>query len=176
MRLIGTSVLALLIASPLAAQTVQTAPVDGAPVSPPKVVIVPPPSKPVALPGAPRASRQTVSTETARGAPVNGVLVLYGNERCPTNSNGEEIVVCQRRSAQEQFRIPQEVRTLEVTPENESWAAREKSNQDVGAVGVGSCSTVGAGGATGCFVQNARRSKREAQAREQGANPNLDPF
>lgn len=163
----------LLAAAPLAAQ--QAAPADQKPAVPPKVVILPPPGK-VALPGAPRASRQTVSTEVAKGAPVNGVLVLYGNERCPTNTNGEEIVVCQRRSAQEQFRIPQEVRTLEVTPENESWAAREKGNQDVGAVGVGSCSTVGAGGATGCFVQNARRSKREAQAREQGANPNLDPF
>ena len=175
MRLIGTSVLALLIASPLAAQTVQTAPVDGAPVSPPKVVIVPPPAK-VALPGAPRASRQTVSTETSRNAPVNGVLVLYGNERCPTNSNGEEIVVCQRRSAQEQFRIPQEVRTLEVTPENETWAAREKANQDVGAVGVGSCSTVGAGGQTGCFVQQARRARADAQARKKAATVDLSKY
>ena len=167
MRLIGTSVLALLIASPLAAQTVQTAPVDGAPASPPKVVIVPPPSKPVALPGAPRASRQTVSTETARGAPVNGVLVLYGNERCPTNSNGEEIVVCQRRSAQEQFRIPQEVRTLEVTPENESWAARDQAVLDAGASGVGSCSTVGPGGASGCFAKQAAAAKREREARKE---------
>ena len=170
MRLIGTTLLALLMTSPLAAQT------ETAPVTPPKVVIVPPPSKPVALPGAPRVSRQTVSTETARGAPINGVLVLYGNERCPTNKNGEEIVVCHRRSAQEQFRIPQEVRTLEVTPENESWAVREKSNEAVGNVGVGSCTTVGAGGATGCFVQNARRSKREAQQRDADATPDLTPY
>jgi hypothetical protein len=170
MRLIGTTLFALLIASPLVAQTG-----DG-PVTPPKVVILPPPSKQVALPGAPRASRQTVSAETSRGAPVNGVLVLYGNERCPTNKNGEEIVVCQRRSAQEQFRIPQEVRTLEITPENETWAAREKGNQEVGNVGIGSCTTVGAGGGTGCFVQNARRSKREAQARDKGATPDLSRY
>lgn len=170
MRLIGTTLLALLFASPLAAQT------GDAPVTPPKVVIVPPPSKPVALPGAPRVSRQTVPTETSRGAPVNGVLVLYGNERCPTNKNGEEIVVCHRRSAQEQFRIPQEVRTLEITPENESWAVREKANQDVGAVGIGTCTTVGAGGATGCFVQNARRAKTEAKARDKDATPDLSRY
>lgn len=172
MRLTRSIMLTLLVAVPAAAQT---APAEQAPAKPPQVVIVPPPAK-VALPGAPRASRQTASTETSRNAPVNGVLVLYGNERCPTNNNGEEIVVCQRRSAQEQFRIPQEVRTFEVTPENESWAAREKSNQDVGAVGVGSCSTVGAAGATGCFVQNARRAKNEARARDKAATVDLSKY
>lgn len=161
----------LAVASPLSAQEASQAVV-----SPSKVVILPPPSKPVALPGAPRSSRQTISAETSRNAPVNGVVVLYGNERCPTNSNGEEIVVCQRRSAQEQFRIPKEVRTLEITPENESWAAREKGNQDVGNVGIGTCTTVGAGGGTGCFVQNARRAKTESRARDKAATPDLSPY
>ena len=172
MRMIGSSALALIaLAAPLSAQQAEQ------PVSPSKVVILPPPSKPVALPGAPRVARQTASAaEMSRSAPVNGVLVLYGNERCPTNSNGEEIVVCHRRSAEEQFRIPKEVRTLEVTPENESWAAREKGNQDVGNVGIGTCTTVGAGGGTGCFVQNARRAKREAQARGKDATPDLSPY
>ncbi|OWK32099.1 hypothetical protein SPMU_04200 [Sphingomonas mucosissima] len=172
MRLIRPSVLAMLaMTAPLSAQQA-----GEAVISPSKVVILPPPSRPAALPGAPRTSRQTLPTETSRSAPVNGVLVLYGNERCPTNNNGEEIVVCQRRGAEEQFRIPKEVRTLEVTPENESWAAREKGNQDVGNVGIGSCTTVGPGGGTGCFVQNARRSKREAQARNKDATPDLSPY
>lgn len=176
MRLIGPSVLALLaMAAPLSAQQAGQQAAQGV-VAPTKVVILPPPSKPAALPGAPRTSRQTLSTETSRSAPVNGVLVLYGNERCPTNANGEEIVVCQRRGAEEQFRIPKEVRTLEITPENESWAAREKGNQDVGNVGIGSCTTVGPGGGTGCFVQNARRAKREAQARSKEATPDLSPY
>ena len=171
MRLTRSIMLAMLLATPAGAQTAP----EQAPGKPLQVVILPPPGK-VALPGAPRASRQTISGETSRNAPVNGVLVLYGNERCPTNNNNEEIVVCQRRSAQEQFRIPKEVRTFEVTPENETWAAREKGNQDVGNVGVGSCSTVGAAGATGCLVQQTRRSKTESRAREKATQVDLSNY
>ena len=186
MRVTGSFLLAALIAMPAVAQTggaqtggAQTgAPASGSGASsgrPLDVVILPPPSK-VALPGAPRASRQTVSTETGRGAPVNGVLVLYGNERCPTNTNGEEIVVCQRRSAQEQFRIPKEVRTFEVTPQNETWAARVEAERDVGAVGVGSCSTVGANGATGCNTQFVRRQTKVRKADDRAATADLSGY
>lgn len=129
-----------------------------------------------ALPGGPRASRTSANTGTSRNAPINGVLTLYGNERCPTNQDGAEVVVCVRRGAEEQFRIPKELRNFEVTPENESWAAREKANNDVGNAGIGSCTTVGPGGGSGCFVQNARRSKKDVQAREKVATPDLDPY
>ncbi|KQN39733.1 hypothetical protein ASG37_07095 [Sphingomonas sp. Leaf407] len=95
----------------------------------------------------------------------NGTLVIYGNDKCPTNTNGEEIVVCVRRSEQERFRIPKELRELEVTPENESWAMRAEANQNVGATGTGSCSTVGPGGQTGCFVQRANAARAERRAR-----------
>ncbi|HEU4962177.1 MAG TPA: hypothetical protein VFT56_17445 [Sphingomonas sp.] len=103
----------------------------------------------------------------AQNAVQNGVLVIYGNQKCPTDSQGREIVVCQRRDADEQFRIPKELREFQVTPENESWAAREQTLRDVGTTGVGSCSTVGPGGATGCFAQAARAAKKERQAREE---------
>ena len=100
--------------------------------------------------------------------PINGVLVLYGNERCPTNSDGQEIVVCERRSAREQYRVPKELREFQVTPQNESWAARAQGTLDagVGANSTGSCSTVGAGGQTGCFLQSARAARKENQARK----------
>jgi len=52
---------------------------------------------------------------------------------------------------------------LKVTPENESWAAKSAANDRVGATGIGSCSTVGAGGSTGCFAQAGQRYKREKQ-------------
>lgn len=99
------------------------------------------------------------------GAPVP-TMVIYGSQKCPTDSDGNEIVVCVRRAPSEQFRIPKELRELKVTPENESWAARGAANADVGKTGVGTCSTVGAAGATGCFVQQGRLYKREKQDKQ----------
>lgn len=136
----------------------------------------------VAGPAAPGAPRPEVPTngdsDGARGAPVNGVLVLYGNQRCPTNNDGQEVVVCVRRSAQEQFRIPKELREFQITPQNESWAVREQSTlaAGVGANSIGSCSTVGPGGQTGCLVQQANRARQEARARAEEATPDLDPY
>lgn len=153
-----------LAAAPIAAQTMsapqQTSTAAQAPVR-------------AALPGATPAPKPQAPAEVSRNAPVNGVLTLFGNERCPTNANGEEIVVCQRRGAEEQFRIPKEIRNFAVTPENESWAVREKSNQDAGAAGIGSCTAVGPGGGTGCFLQNAKRAKADTQARTKEATPDL---
>jgi hypothetical protein len=102
----------------------------------------------------------------AQNAPQNGVLVIYGTQKCPTDPNGNEIVVCERRSAQEQFRIPKELRELEITPENQSWAVRAQSNDQAGAGGIGSCTTVGPGGASGCFVQQANRTRSENKAKK----------
>lgn len=130
-----------------------------------------------ALPAGTRPKPQG-EAEVSRNAPVNGVLVLYGNQRCPTNKEGSEVVVCVRRSAEEQFRIPKELRDFEVTPENQAWAAREADTLSVGsgANSIGSCSTVGPGGQTGCFVQNARRAKQESNARAKAATPDLTPY
>jgi hypothetical protein len=126
-----------------------------------------------ALPGAERRPvGDSGPGEVPKRAPINGVLVLYGNERCPTDSNGAEIVICERRSAQEQYRMPKELREFQVTPENESWAAKAQGviDEGVGASSVGSCSTVGPAGATGCANQQFRaygraKSAREAEAR-----------
>ena len=96
----------------------------------------------------------------------NPPLVIYGKQKCPTDADGNEIVVCVRRAPGEQFRIPKELRELKVTPENESWAAKSAANDGVGASGIGSCSTVGAGGQSGCFLQRAQQAKRENQAKK----------
>ncbi len=140
---------ALLVSSPVAAQTVTS----GAAIP--------------AKPGAPAAKPASAPGEVSRSAPVNGVLTLFGNERCPTNAQGEEIVICVRRSAQEQYRVPKELREFAVTPENESWAAKAQGTlgTGVGANSIGSCSTVGPGGATGCFGQRVREARRENKER-----------
>ena len=107
--------------------------------------------------------------EVASGAPVNGVLVIYGNQRCPTDANGNEVVVCQRRPAEEQYRIPKELRDFQITPQNQSWAVRAQGalDQQTGiGNGTGSCSAVGPGGFTGCFGQEFRAAKQDKQQQE----------
>lgn len=96
-------------------------------------------------------------------------LVIYGDQKCPTDSDGNEIVVCVRRPASEQFRIPKELRDFKVTPENESWAAKVVANDHIADTGIGSCSNVGPGGATGCFLQNSQinRATNKERARDQ---------
>jgi hypothetical protein len=157
MRAFIATALMLSAGPAFAQQTVQ-------PAQPPAQTVSATPAKP----GAPKPIVIQAPGEVAKRAPVNGVLVLYGNERCPTNSDGQEIVVCERRSAREQYRVPKELREFQVTPQNESWAARAQGTLDagVGANSIGSCSTVGAGGQTGCFLQNARAARKENQARK----------
>ena len=128
-----------------------------------------------ATPGAqPRTAASTPGAVPKR-APVDGVLVLYGNERCPTNSDGDEIVICERRSAQEQYRVPKELREFQVTPENASWAAKAQATLATGngVDTIGSCSTSGAGGQTGCFAQQAAQARAERRAMDKAAHPDL---
>lgn len=100
----------------------------------------------------------------------NGVVYIYGNDKCPTNADGDEIVVCVRKSEAERFRIPQELRELEVTPQNEAWATRVDGTLNAGQSGIGTCSAVGVGGATGCFAQAADRNRAERKARKEAQN------
>lgn len=122
-------------------------------------------TKPVVGPQAAPPARPSAPPTAAKGAPVNGVLVLYGNERCPTDANGAEIVICEHRNAQEQFRVPKELRDFKITPENESWARRSEGTLDTGASGIGSCTAIGPGGSIGCTQQAFRRAKKENQDR-----------
>ena len=113
----------------------------------------------VAGPGVPPPPKPAGPANVSRNAPVNGVLVLYGNEQCPTDRDGNEIVVCTRRDAAEQFRVPKELRNFKVTPENQSWAMRAQGTLDTGASGIGSCSAIGPGGSLGCSQQQFRDNK-----------------
>jgi hypothetical protein len=107
-------------------------------------------------------------------APVNGVTYLYSaTQKCPTDTDGNEITVCVRRSPSEQFRIPKELRPDTLKPEYESWALRgSQTVAEIGRSGIGSCSTEGAGGATGCATQAFEAARRENRARKatQAAN------
>jgi hypothetical protein len=107
-----------------------------------------------------------VPAAQAQNAAQNGVLLIYGEDKCPTNDNGEEIVVCQRLDEAERFRIPKSLRDQTGRPQaNESWAVRSADALDTGRTGTGSCSTVGASGSTGCFVRQATKARAESNAR-----------
>ena len=115
------------------------------------------PQLPVTGPAAPRA------TTTAPDAPVNGVVILYGNQKCPTNADGDEVVVCARRGADEQFRVPKELRAGTIKPEYESFANRGQTILDASKTGVGTCEgggVVGPGGGAGCSVREMTRIKK----------------
>ncbi len=107
-------------------------------------------------------------------APVNGVTYLYSaTQKCPTDTDGNEITVCVRKKPGEQFRIPSELRPDTLKPEYESWALRgTQSVAEVGKSGIGSCSTEGVGGASGCASQAFEQARRENRARKaaQAAN------
>lgn len=78
-------------------------------------------------------------------------VIVFGNDRCPQGS-GDEIVVCARRPESDRYRLPENARgPADVSPERRSWAARQRSLQNVGRTGTDSCSPVGPGGQTGCL-------------------------
>jgi|APAra7269096661_1048516.scaffolds.fasta_scaffold00058_26 hypothetical protein len=123
-------------------------------------IVAMPATAQVAGPGVPPPPKPTTPGPVSRNAPVNGVLVLYGNEQCPTDRDGNEIVVCTRRDAAEQYRVPKELRNFKITPENQSWALRAQGTLDTGASGIGSCSAIGPGGSLGCSQQQFKESKQ----------------
>lgn len=104
----------------------------------------------------------------AQNAVQNGVLIIYGNDKCPTNKNGEEIVVCQRLDEGERFRIPKNIRdnTPSSPQQGEAWAVRSQDALTTGNFGTGSCNTIGANGGTGCFVQRATAARAERRAQK----------
>ena len=97
------------------------------------------------------------------------VLVIYGNDKCPT-SDGQEIVVCARKPEAERFRIPSELRAGGVN----SWRERAKDLEFAGAGGTQSCSASGTGGWTGCW--NQLMSQAHAERKEQKAEDNTNPY
>lgn len=103
----------------------------------------------------------------AQDAPINGVTYLYGPEaKCPTDQQGNEITVCVRRPASEQYRIPKDLREGSIKPQYESFANKQRALDDVGGSGIGSCTTAGAGGQTNCSTKEflAYRAERKARA------------
>ncbi len=98
------------------------------------------------LAAAPALAQDTYRTRT---------VVVFGKDECPKSTNPDEIIVCARRPEEERYRIPKEIREQEkaaaIAREDNVGANRAAlASGRPSATGIGSCSTVGAGGGTGC--------------------------
>jgi hypothetical protein len=108
------------------------------------------------------------------GAPPQKVVnvTVYGSDPCPKSSEGV-VVVCGRRTDNERYRIPKELRRREQQPSETSWASRARGLEEASRPSMpGSCSVVGSWGQTGCFQQMLRQwSAARAAARSAAASP-----
>lgn len=114
----------------------------------------------LAIAGSPAAAQTVVP-----GVDRVNQLIVYGDDPCPPSTDNE-IIVCARKSESERFRIPEALRGDPNAPGNQAWAVRASELQYVGRGGIGSCSTTGPGGATGCFNDLVRQARAERAGRD----------
>jgi hypothetical protein len=101
--------------------------------------------------------------QPARAQSDPKVLIIFGNDECPT-SNGEEIVVCSRKPEGERYRIPEELREGAKTPAAPNWTDRAMNLEYVGRAGSSTCAPGdGGGGWTGCWSKLMREARAERQ-------------
>ena len=121
------------------------------------------------LPGAAATSQRAAGDAGQTIASVDDVrvnqLIVYGKDPCPASSE-DEIIVCARRPENDRFRIPAPLRDSP-GPASNAWANRATELQYVGRTGIGSCSPVGAGGASGCLVQFINQARAERRGGDQ---------
>ena len=126
----------------------------------------------IALPALASAQEQTAE----QGQPPQRIrsVTLGAGQKCPTSTNGE-IVVCS--TLDQPYRIPKELRdTAPIAAQNQSWVNRAASMDQIGRVAGGlpdTCSAVGTGGQSGCFLarNNAYAAERRAPSSETTTTP-----
>jgi len=99
------------------------------------------------------------------------IVEVFGNDICPAGTGGE-IIVCAKRPESDRYRIPTEFREP-AAADRESQESRVDDAVALGRTGTDSCSPVGPGGHTGCFVQQADqyRAAKKDNARARSAEP-----
>jgi len=110
------------------------------------------------------------AVESAKGEPPKRIrnVLLYGDEKCPTPTNSDEIVVC-AKGGESPYRIPKNLRELPYSPTSQAWGRRAELIEEVNRAGLpNSCSPIGSGGQTGCTAQ-LLREWAAAQAEKKAA-------
>jgi len=108
------------------------------------------------------------AAQTPAADPKISTMIIYGDDACPPSTD-DTIVVCARKPEGERYRIPEALRGDPNDPTNQAWATRATALEYAGRSGIGSCSTVGPGGASGCFNQIVRQARAE-----RGADPSVN--
>ena len=111
------------------------------------------------------------SAAPADAAPRERLVEAFGNDPCPRSSD-DEIVVCARRPESERYRIPVALREP-ASADLVTATDRVHEMIDIGRTGTDSCSAVGPGGFTGCFLKAVRhgRDEKRADRRAREAEP-----
>ncbi len=89
-------------------------------------------------------------------------LIIFGDDKCPADT------ICVTAPESERYRIPKALRAKPYSPENESWSLRAQAALEAGKSGIGSCSAIGSGGWTGCYMEEMRKAREEARQRAAG--------
>ena len=115
------------------------------------------------------ASLTTIVPLDAANAQRGGIVMdIFGDQKCPV-SNGEEIVVCRRLPAYEQYRIPKDLRDAAKDAPAPNWTSRALNLEYVGRNGPSTCTPASSGSETGCWTQlmkEARAERKDKQAEE----------
>jgi hypothetical protein len=82
-------------------------------------------------------------------------LTIFGDDKCPLDT------ICVVAPETERYRIPKPFREPLKSPDSVSWAVRSQATLEVGKTGAESCSTVGPGGWTGCFMKQMKDAYSE---------------
>ena len=116
---------------------------------------------PVAVAGAALlASAFPAFAQAPAAEPKISTMIVYGDDACPPSTD-DTIVVCARKPEGERYRIPEALRGDPNDPKNQAWAERATALEYAGRSGIGSCSPVGPGGASGCFNQMIREARAD---------------
>src|SRR3546814_17655576 len=83
-------------------------------------------------------------------------------------------MVCSRRDADQQCRVPQELSETHYSPAKNSWVNKAQVVDDVSRTAGGlpdPCSPVGTGGQTGCFMPAGRAAAADRRQRTRAEEP-----
>ena len=116
----------------------------------------------LALLATPVLAQEAETPAASPDADKINMVIIYGDDKCE-ESTGDQINVCARLSEGDRYRIPTPLRGDINDPRKEAWTNRVIAYEYVGAEGAQSCSATGAGGFTGCGLNQIDAAYAEKQ-------------